>query len=248
MDCFAVATTRILLSLISTTKQTWLSACINTAFSALSSQALGLGEALRAAWYWPWPLCPVQQTRPQRVTFEWQRLLAGTHVVALRAVAATPGTFALPPAKAYAVREPELMGLSAAGSFEVRCRHFVCVLFVFSVVYDGVGRQDSCIVRQVGYIPTKHTGLPYFHHPTRTTDDTVNQHLPSRFALPAMRPAASLKRPSRRRRQKTAPAAAAVMAPATLPPACACATPGSAARTARCTTLRSSEDTGWAEG
>lgn len=39
--------------------------------------------------------------------------------VTFRAVAATPGSFALPPAKAYAAQEPELMGLSAAGGIEV---------------------------------------------------------------------------------------------------------------------------------
>lgn len=81
------------------------------------ARGLGLAEAYREAWRWP--ICPAQQTRPARVTFEWQRLPAGTQVTALRAVAATPGAFVLPPARVFAVEQPELMGMSAAGAFEV---------------------------------------------------------------------------------------------------------------------------------
>ncbi|CAD7696315.1 unnamed protein product, partial [Ostreobium quekettii] len=63
--------------------------------------------------------CPDQETLPSAVTFRYDFLDAGTHVLSLRAVAATPGAFGLPPASAFVNSQPELMGLSAAGTFEV---------------------------------------------------------------------------------------------------------------------------------
>jgi hypothetical protein len=45
---------------------------------------------------------------------------AGTHTLSFEAVAATVGSFALPPAQALVVMQPEVMGLSAGGDFEVR--------------------------------------------------------------------------------------------------------------------------------
>lgn len=36
-----------------------------------------------------------------------------------KAIAATPGTFVLPPVKAYVSRQPEIMGLSPGGKFKV---------------------------------------------------------------------------------------------------------------------------------
>jgi len=53
-------------------------------------------------WPPPWLICPAQQTRPDSVLLSYASLPAGTHTVTLKAVAATPGTFALPPVKAYA--------------------------------------------------------------------------------------------------------------------------------------------------
>ncbi|CAD7704742.1 unnamed protein product [Ostreobium quekettii] len=63
--------------------------------------------------------CPDQETLPSAVTFRYDSLSAGTHVLRVRAVAATPGTFGLPPTAAFLNSQPEVMGLSAAGSFEV---------------------------------------------------------------------------------------------------------------------------------
>ncbi|CAD7705215.1 unnamed protein product, partial [Ostreobium quekettii] len=63
--------------------------------------------------------CPYQETLPSVVTFRYNRLRPGTHVMRVRAVAATPGVFGLPPAAAFVNSQPELMGLSPAGSFEV---------------------------------------------------------------------------------------------------------------------------------
>jgi len=44
---------------------------------------------------------------------------AGTNVLSFEAVAATVGTFALPPAQALVVMQPEVMGLTSGGTFEV---------------------------------------------------------------------------------------------------------------------------------
>jgi hypothetical protein len=66
-------------------------------------------------WYW----CPQQETSPAMVKFTFGYLSAGTVSLRFKAVAATPGKFVLPPVKAYAVQQPEVLGLSAAGSFLV---------------------------------------------------------------------------------------------------------------------------------
>ncbi|KAI8474281.1 MAG: hypothetical protein J3K34DRAFT_375003 [Monoraphidium minutum] len=63
--------------------------------------------------------CPGLQVTKSLVRVDYYNLPAGTASVSFKAAAATPGTFALPPVKAYAVAQPEVMGLSAAGSFVV---------------------------------------------------------------------------------------------------------------------------------
>ncbi len=50
----------------------------------------------------------VQEVRPERVTWKWQQLMAGTSSVTYTAVAATEGTFTLPPVKASADDQPEV--------------------------------------------------------------------------------------------------------------------------------------------
>eukprot|EP00899_Mesostigma_viride_P016306 jgi/Mesvir1/24677/Mv25138-RA.1 len=72
--------------------------------------------------YYFWWSCPVADTRVDGVRFTFARMGAGTHSVAYRAVAATSGTFVLPPAKAYAKDQPEVMGLSRGGNFSVTAR------------------------------------------------------------------------------------------------------------------------------
>lgn len=67
----------------------------------------------------PWPVCPAQETAPDVVTFTFSFMAAGTHTIRFQSVAATPGTFVLPPVKVYVTQQPEVMGLSAAGSFKV---------------------------------------------------------------------------------------------------------------------------------
>ncbi|KAI8474284.1 MAG: hypothetical protein J3K34DRAFT_456831 [Monoraphidium minutum] len=63
--------------------------------------------------------CPRLQLTTSLVRIDYYTLPAGTASISFKAAAATPGTFALPPVKAYAVAQPEVMGLSAAGSFVV---------------------------------------------------------------------------------------------------------------------------------
>ncbi len=70
-------------------------------------------------WWWWWPACPAQATRPDVVTFRFARLPSGASSVQFTAVAATPGVWALPPVKASAEQQPEVMGMTPAGSFAV---------------------------------------------------------------------------------------------------------------------------------
>jgi len=70
------------------------------------------------AWWWrctSWS----RETHKDAVVFYAAWAHAGTHTLAYEAIAATRGTFALPPTKAAAALEPELMGLSAGGSLLV---------------------------------------------------------------------------------------------------------------------------------
>ncbi|GMH44587.1 hypothetical protein BSKO_12539 [Bryopsis sp. KO-2023] len=70
--------------------------------------------------------CPDQETEPSVVTFRYNSVNAGTHSVRIRAVAATAGTFALPPVKAFVNKQPEVMGLSPGGGLEI-CSGANCV-------------------------------------------------------------------------------------------------------------------------
>jgi len=55
-----------------------------------------------------------------KVIFEGQNLFAGTYTVSYVAIANVAGEFSLPPTKAYDTRQPEVMGLSASGSFKTK--------------------------------------------------------------------------------------------------------------------------------
>ena len=61
----------------------------------------------------------VQETLPSVVTFRYSQLNVGTHIVRIRAIAATAGNFTLPPTSAFVNSQPEVMGLSAVGELEV---------------------------------------------------------------------------------------------------------------------------------
>ncbi|GBF96123.1 hypothetical protein Rsub_08871 [Raphidocelis subcapitata] len=67
-------------------------------------------------WWW---FCPQTTITPSAVTVRYGSFSAGATSFSFKAAAATPGTYALPPVKAYVVAQPEVMGLSAAGSFTV---------------------------------------------------------------------------------------------------------------------------------
>ncbi len=53
------------------------------------------------------------------VTFHYQHLMAGTSTIQFRAVAASAGAFVLPPIKAFAETQPEVMGATGGGTFTV---------------------------------------------------------------------------------------------------------------------------------
>jgi hypothetical protein len=82
-----------------------------------TSTVCGLGgsdDSFYSSWW-----CPAQSTLRSVVKFTFDYFWMGTVNIKFKAIAATPGRFVLPPVKAYAVAEPERMGLSAAGNFTV---------------------------------------------------------------------------------------------------------------------------------
>lgn len=75
------------------------------------------GLAARAtAW---WPTCPQLFVMPQAVELRFVSLPAGTFEASFLAVAASVGQWALPPASATALGEPEVGGLSSGGGVTV---------------------------------------------------------------------------------------------------------------------------------
>lgn len=68
---------------------------------------------------WIWPQCPQQETHTNRVVFTYPFFSAGMHSSSFKAVAASAGTFVVPPTKAYVAQQPEVMGLSPAGELKV---------------------------------------------------------------------------------------------------------------------------------
>lgn len=87
--------------------------------SCILSDVLDSSIWQRAYPFWWWPMCPSQSVLPAVVSWRYDSLMAGTHTLSVRAVAATEGTFVLPPIKASADLQPELMGMTAGASFEV---------------------------------------------------------------------------------------------------------------------------------
>ncbi|KAG2494912.1 hypothetical protein HYH03_006847 [Edaphochlamys debaryana] len=88
------------------------------------SSGCGAGAVEASVWgsfyrWWWWPVCPAQETRPSVVTFNWMRLSAGTSSVTVYAVAASVGKFVVPPIRAWADDQPELMGMTAGSSVTV---------------------------------------------------------------------------------------------------------------------------------
>ena len=70
-------------------------------------------------WWW---YCPSfqRETKTDRVVYYFPRgIRAGTRTLSYEAVAATVGQFTLPPAQALIVTQPEVLGLSAGGTFTV---------------------------------------------------------------------------------------------------------------------------------
>eukprot|EP00198_Chlamydomonas_reinhardtii_P005013 XP_001694349.1 predicted protein [Chlamydomonas reinhardtii] len=79
----------------------------------------GGGGGMRSRWWYWWPVCPAQETTPALVTFSYASLRSGTSTVTIKAVAASAGTFVLPPIRAWADTQPELMGMTAGSAFAV---------------------------------------------------------------------------------------------------------------------------------
>jgi len=115
-----------------------------------------------------------QETTPSAVTFRFRRLPAGTHTLQFRAVAATLGTFTLPPIKASADEQPEVRVHECARMcVRVRVRVHVCVCMCVCmcvcvrvrVRVDVFVRVDVCVPMPIspacspdlasGFAPTK---------------------------------------------------------------------------------------------
>ncbi|GIM02181.1 hypothetical protein Vretimale_7087 [Volvox reticuliferus] len=69
-------------------------------------------------WWW-WPICPSRETRPSLVTFSYATLRSGTSYATIKAVAATAGTFVVPPVRVSVDEQPEVMGMTAGASFNI---------------------------------------------------------------------------------------------------------------------------------
>ena len=74
---------------------------------------------LRACGWWWRCTSWSRETKKDAVTFYAAWAHAGTHTLSFEAIAATRGHFSLPPAKASAALQPEVMGLSAGGALIV---------------------------------------------------------------------------------------------------------------------------------
>ncbi|GIL68720.1 hypothetical protein Vafri_21968 [Volvox africanus] len=88
------------------------SSCITDWFSSSTV------EYFYPRWWW-WPFCPSRETRPSLVTFSYAALRSGTSYATIKAVAATAGTFVVPPVRVSVDEQPEVMGMTAGGSFTV---------------------------------------------------------------------------------------------------------------------------------
>jgi hypothetical protein len=95
-------------------------ASFGSAWAGPSSRMVGGWDGGFGGGCW-WYRCTSfqRETWPDRVRFSAAWARAGTHTVSFEAVAVTRGSFRLPPVKASCALEPEVMGLSSAGVFNV---------------------------------------------------------------------------------------------------------------------------------
>jgi hypothetical protein len=83
------------------------------------SCGMGFGRGFTYGWWWRCPRWE-RETKADRVTWYAGRgLRAGTFTHSFEAIAATVGDFALPPAQVMVVMQPEVLGLSTGGTFQV---------------------------------------------------------------------------------------------------------------------------------
>ena len=77
------------------------------------------GRGFTYGWWWSCPRWE-RETMADRVTWYASRgMRAGTFTHSFEAIATTVGHFALPPAQVMAVMQPEVLGLSTGGTFQV---------------------------------------------------------------------------------------------------------------------------------
>jgi hypothetical protein len=102
------------------------------------------GADFGAYYYWFSCVSFARQTRPDRVSYYSRFVRAGTHSVTYQAMAATSGTFVLPPAQASLALQPEVMGLSASGSFEVSRTPLTAAQMALPPATAPLGCPESC--------------------------------------------------------------------------------------------------------
>ncbi len=100
-------------------------------------------DANGSGYFNPWWYCPAQVTRPSAVIFNYGFLSAGTHTIRMKAIAVTAGSFVLPPVTAYAAQQPEVMGMSAAGTLTV-CVPEPTTALAALVAPKGAGSAPEC--------------------------------------------------------------------------------------------------------
>eukprot|EP00276_Gloeochaete_wittrockiana_P021694 CAMPEP_0184336276 /NCGR_PEP_ID=MMETSP1089-20130417/4630_1 /TAXON_ID=38269 ORGANISM="Gloeochaete wittrockiana, Strain SAG46.84" /NCGR_SAMPLE_ID=MMETSP1089 /ASSEMBLY_ACC=CAM_ASM_000445 /LENGTH=2323 /DNA_ID=CAMNT_0026661255 /DNA_START=188 /DNA_END=7160 /DNA_ORIENTATION=+ len=85
-----------------------------------------------------------REVRKDQVRLSASNAWAGTHSVSYGARAVTTGVFVLPPTRAYAVKQPELMGLAPGGTFTVGA---------IPVSAEDAAKSASYVVSQVKSCP-----------------------------------------------------------------------------------------------
>jgi len=86
-------------------------------------------------WRWYWGAFPIKEFLNDKVVFHGQNLYPGTYTVSYYSIVNTQGRFVLSPTLAYDEFQPELMGLSEAGTFNT----------IGYVVTEPTNKNSTCL-------------------------------------------------------------------------------------------------------
>jgi len=88
--------------------------------------------------------CPEQVTTPDEVHFLYDSVIAGSHTVSFKAVAAMSGSFGLPATKVYATNSPDIMGLSSAERFDICKPGRKCAIKTVEKTFAAKQCNENC--------------------------------------------------------------------------------------------------------